>query len=117
QTSTLRGRFCKINGLHSAFLVDSAPLLRIVPPLRPPRRVTRRGGRVAEGARLESVYTGNRIEGSNPSPSAKHFSYENQRLKPQAPDAGRPCAGAVSRFAAIPDFRAEKEGRRTRGGC
>src|SRR5262249_30309861 len=31
----------------------------------------RRGGRVAEGARLESVYTGNRIEGSNPSPSAR----------------------------------------------
>ena len=30
----------------------------------------RRGGRVAEGARLESVYAGNRIEGSNPSPSA-----------------------------------------------
>ena len=30
----------------------------------------RRGGRVAEGARLESVYTGNRIEGSNPSLSA-----------------------------------------------
>ena len=29
-----------------------------------------RGGRVAEGARLESVYTGNRIEGSNPSLSA-----------------------------------------------
>jgi len=25
---------------------------------------------VAEGARLESVYAGNRIEGSNPSPSA-----------------------------------------------
>ena len=36
----------------------------------------RRGGRVAEGARLESVYAGNRIEGSNPSPSAnplKHY--------------------------------------------
>ncbi len=31
---------------------------------------SRRGGRVVEGARLESVYTGNRIEGSNPSPSA-----------------------------------------------
>ncbi len=31
---------------------------------------TRRGGRVAEGARLESVYTGNRIAGSNPAPSA-----------------------------------------------
>ena len=29
-----------------------------------------RGGRVAEGARLESVYAGDRIEGSNPSPSA-----------------------------------------------
>jgi hypothetical protein len=29
-----------------------------------------RGGRVAEGARLESVYTGNCIVGSNPTPSA-----------------------------------------------
>jgi hypothetical protein len=29
-----------------------------------------RGGRVVEGARLESVYTGNRIAGSNPAPSA-----------------------------------------------
>ena len=29
-----------------------------------------RGGRVAEGARLESVYTGNRIVGSNPTLSA-----------------------------------------------
>jgi hypothetical protein len=28
---------------------------------------------VAEGARLESVYTGNRIEGSNPSLSASPF--------------------------------------------
>ena len=26
---------------------------------------------MVEGARLERVYTGNRIEGSNPSPSAK----------------------------------------------
>ena len=33
--------------------------------------VCRRGGRVAEGARLESVYTGNRIVGSNPTPSAR----------------------------------------------
>ena len=31
----------------------------------------RRGGRVVEGARLESVYTGNGIAGSNPAPSAK----------------------------------------------
>ena len=30
----------------------------------------RRGGRVVEGARLESVYTGNRIVGSNPTLSA-----------------------------------------------
>ena len=30
----------------------------------------RRGGRAAEGARLESVFTGNRNEGSNPSFSA-----------------------------------------------
>ncbi len=29
-----------------------------------------RGGRVAEGARLESVYAGNRIAGSNPALSA-----------------------------------------------
>src|SRR6185312_9041789 len=35
-----------------------------------PHLPRRRGGRVAEGARLESVYTGNRIVGSNPTPSA-----------------------------------------------
>ena len=34
-------------------------------------RARRRDGRVAEGARLESVYTGNRIVGSNPTPSAR----------------------------------------------
>jgi hypothetical protein len=32
---------------------------------------TWRGGRAAEGARLESVYAGNCIAGSNPAPSAK----------------------------------------------
>ena len=31
---------------------------------------------MAEGARLESVYTGNRIEGSNPSPSAISLLYD-----------------------------------------
>jgi hypothetical protein len=36
----------------------------------PSRLCSRRGGRVVEGARLERVYTGNRIEGSNPSLSA-----------------------------------------------
>ena len=37
---------------------------------RPSRRKPWRGGRVAEGARLESVFTGNRNVGSNPTPSA-----------------------------------------------
>ena len=32
---------------------------------------SRRGGRAAEGARLESVYAGNRIAGSNPASSAR----------------------------------------------
>ena len=45
----------------------------------------RRGGRVVEGARLESVYTGNRIAGSNPAPSAKKHrkAFMYQRLAPQ----------------------------------
>ena len=38
--------------------------------VRPPNRHITPDGRVAEGARLESVYTGNRIVGSNPTPSA-----------------------------------------------
>ena len=41
-----------------------------------------RGGRAVEGARLEIVYTGNRIEGSNPSLSAS--------LRCFAAAAGRP---------------------------
>jgi hypothetical protein len=40
----------------------------------------RRDVRVAEGARLESVYTGNRIEGSNPSLSANHRNRAQQKL-------------------------------------
>ena len=38
----------------------------------------RRDGREAEGARLESVYTGSRIVGSNPTPSATLDLNENQ---------------------------------------
>jgi hypothetical protein len=34
---------------------------------------------VAEGARLESVYTGNRIVGSNPTPSATPQKYSTTR--------------------------------------
>jgi hypothetical protein len=37
----------------------------------------RRGGRVVEGARLESVYAVTRIEGSNPSLSANYFYFLN----------------------------------------
>ena len=40
----------------------------------------RRGGRAAEGARLESVYAGNRIAGSNPAPSA---TFRDKPLTPQ----------------------------------
>ena len=36
---------------------------------------SRRGGRVAEGARLESVWAGNRLVGSNPTPSATLMRY------------------------------------------
>ena len=46
-----------------------------------------RGGRVAEGARLESVYTGNRIAGSNPAPSATniHLEFAAKENCPQSP--------------------------------
>ncbi len=40
----------------------------------PKQRDTRRGVRVVEGARLESVYTGNCIAGSNPALSADYKS-------------------------------------------
>src|SRR5262245_27200395 len=47
-----------------------------------------RDGRVAEGARLESVYTGNRIVGSNPTPSAIRpptaLDYDGRRLLNQS---------------------------------
>ena len=49
--------------------VNLLPLVKILPS---PKATAgkRRLVRVVEGARLESVYTGNRIEGSNPSVSA-----------------------------------------------
>ena len=43
-----------------------------------------RDGRVAEGARLESVYTGNRIVGSNPTPSASRL-FNEVRSRPKSP--------------------------------
>src|SRR6202020_340063 len=53
----------------------SAVLARALRPVLSPSPALlmgarRRGGRAAEGARLESVYAGNRIAGSNPAPSA-----------------------------------------------
>ena len=66
--------------MAAAIATASKPLaLRMAPtivaPIQPALAAhcpaaLRRDGRVAEGARLESVYTGNRIVGSNPTPSA-----------------------------------------------
>src|SRR5947209_16804092 len=58
----------------------------------------RRGGRVVEGARLESVYTGNGIAGSNPAPSAMVFGHSTDcpfcscspRILPVFPGLCRP---------------------------
>ena len=65
----------------SLALAARRPIVRAIrgnPRRREVRRTSRtrecglrRGGRVVEGARLESVYVGNRIAGSNPAPSAK----------------------------------------------
>ncbi len=47
----------------------------------------RRGGRVVEGARLESVYAGNRIAGSNPAPPSATTAYGRilaRDLRPQS---------------------------------
>ena len=41
-------------------------------------KTTQRGVRVAEGARLESVYTLKGIEGSNPSLSANRTNFRNE---------------------------------------
>src|ERR1700731_2840411 len=70
----------------------------IKPGCQPPgldyiaRRDPRRDGRVAEGARLESVYTGNRIVGSNPTPSA------TDPIQPRSPLLLAPASLALSRL-------------------
>ena len=66
--------------LFLTFAVPKAVLWGFPSPFRPSGRTNpppRRGVRVVEGARLESVYTGNCIAGSNPALSAK--TPENQR--------------------------------------
>jgi hypothetical protein len=60
---------CADNAKRIADLVALASLCS--PFIFAPTPAARRDGRVAEGARLESVYTGNRIVGSNPTPSAR----------------------------------------------
>ena len=56
---------------------------------RPVMTGARRGGRVVEGARLERVYTGNCIEGSNPSLSAIIISLAANSLR-SLPARARP---------------------------
>ena len=72
--------------VHGPEAIAAAPVLSRAACARAPRGAmrlasrgddgprVRRGGRAAEGARLESVYTGNRIAGSNPAPSARKTS-------------------------------------------
>jgi hypothetical protein len=67
----------KVGEVAEWLKAHSAPLARVSPGrMRAPswRAQGWRGGRVVEGARLESVYTGNRIAGSNPALSASSFS-------------------------------------------
>ena len=62
----------------------------------------RRGGRVVEGARLERVYTGNRIEGSNPSPSTIRRRLRDIPLRQLddrfVDDAAIACVGTVTKL-------------------
>ena len=58
-----------------------------------PWRRLRRGGRAAEGARLESVYAGNRIAGSNPAPSASACLTDDPLAPLAARSPGRSGAG------------------------
>ena len=68
---------------------DTDRLLPEIPDLR-------RDGRAAEGARLESVYTGNRIVGSNPTPSAISCRYGRDRGGRNERSALRRLAGLIA---------------------
>ena len=68
RTRSIRGKHCPPPlPLQSNTTRHSFRAARIISEIC---QMSRRDGRVAEGARLESVYTGNRIGGSNPSLSA-----------------------------------------------
>lgn len=70
------GKGCPlVDGAHGAEFRTGIPEGRRISPTRAAKpaavkMLRRRGGRVVEGARLESVFTGNRNAGSNPALSA-----------------------------------------------
>ena len=66
---------------------------------------------MAEGARLESVYTGNRIEGSNPSLSAILY------LRAAAPHPERVISGSNFVLHPPPVFRGSTYARRPGPDC
>ena len=82
------------DGLENRCPLSRGPWVRIPPS--PPRelgeigrmRPSRRGVRVAEGARLESVCTGNRTAGSNPALSASFCVWSWAGREPLAEGAG-----------------------------
>jgi hypothetical protein len=70
---------------------------------------------VAEGARLESVYTGNRIVGSNPTPSASGFeiaSYDVAVAHPRSSRFSQPLRSVL--FGGRESLRAQGAARNGR---
>ena len=82
------------NGLAVHGIADSTCVARATNDMRAARDedATRRGGRAAEGARLESVYAGNCIAGSNPAPSAISVPEWARRLRYRSPQASGAAA-------------------------
>src|SRR5206468_4200773 len=67
---------CGVTGLsvlRVRFSLATSPPIALLESRQPSCVPKRRDGRVAEGARLESVYRGNSIQGSNPCLSASYF--------------------------------------------
>src|SRR5262249_7241693 len=63
---------------------------------------SRRDGRVAEGARLESVYTGNRIVGSNPTLSARNPFRDVSHCLTNHQKSSKPGFFGFTRFPTLP---------------
>ena len=68
-------------------------------------RKGRRGGRVVEGARLESVFTGDRNAGSNPALSASIFPIALWILPPASGRVTPPLANAENRHSLTAGIR------------